>query len=430
MATNNELSDVELVIDSSGLSDICAKWNQAILKNDLSSINVINDYSDLTQNEVGVNYIPSLDNALKRTDKLTLSINKLITTALEEQRNADSSGKKRSDDTIVASGINSNGAGSTNRGSDSANVVTTTGTEANNKNLDIAVNADANIDSVKTNDNSEVEGKENIQINTNQDIDSQEIDSTSTIDGKEDFKIINNQNINIQEFDSTSTIDGKKDFKIIKNNEIEDFKLEEKETIELVSSLQSIFEEDASNFIFDDSYADEIKKVLLTLPNISKDLKDKILEMDEKELQVLLRDMCVSGKSVSDFSKIIVTIFETDLKNNYNKKLSECADSIADVYRTLAKQDNFQEELKNIYNGNIGNEIASEVIVFTRDFVDTLAVSSNVSSDDILRNPKYGDTLLVEIKDLSNTLSIINEAENLGKKTAAALYSNIIVKEG
>ena len=39
--------------------------------------------------------------------------------------------------------------------------------------------------------------------------------------------------------------------------------------------------------------------------------------MDENELKVALSDVFASGKTISDFSRVIISIFDEDLKNDF-----------------------------------------------------------------------------------------------------------------
>ena len=349
----NGLSDTELVVDSSGLSDVCSKWNSDILAADLGSLDISGAFSALTQNGIGTNYISSLENALKSSDRLAISITKLISSVAEEQTTADKSGTTRS---TSAGSVKTTGSGGGYRGSNSGAAVTTSNTEANNS-------------SANTNINTETENKV--------------------------------------------------------------VKLEQGDQITLVTALQSIIDGSIYEYLFDTNYSSKIKEALLSAPNLSDDLKQKISQMDQNELQVELKNIYISGESVSDFSKIIVTIFDNDLKNNFkNATVSDSAKNIADVYDFISKQSNYQEQLKEVYFGSSQiKEVDDNVIIFTRNFVDTLATASNVSYENILNDSKYKDSLLIEIKDLANTFSVIDAAKQEGNATYNTLYSNLIIKE-
>lgn len=354
---SNGLSDTELVVDSSGLSDVCSKWSSDIASADLGSIDVSGSFSALTQNGIGVGYIESLQNALKSSDRLALSISKLISSAAEDQTNADKSGTNKSNTSgsVRTTGGGTSGSRGT-RGSNSGTTVTTASTQANNSTADTNINTGA--------DNKKVE-------------------------------------------------------------------LEQKDQITLVTNLQSIIDGSIYDYLFDTNYASKIKETLLSSPKLSDDLKQKISQMDQNELQVQLKNIYVSGESVSDFSKIIVTIFDSDLKNSsYNSKISDSAKNIADVYTFIAKQSNYQEQLKEVYFGTSQiSKVDDNVVLFTRSFVDTLATASNVSYENILNDSKYQESLLIEIEDLSNTFAVIDAAKTEGSSTYDKLYSNLIIKE-
>lgn len=222
-----------------------------------------------------------------------------------------------------------------------------------------------------------------------------------------------------------------KDTEIKEDADTKTAELTNDDYVSIVKEFQNIFNGELYDYLFSTDSATKIKEKLLSSPNLSTDLKQKISEMDENEIQTNLKSIYVSGAMVSDFSKIIVTIFDNDLKNNFNSAtIFDSSKSIADVYSFLSKQTDFQEQLKEIYFGSTSIEkVDNNVIYLTRNFVDTVATASNVSYEDILSNSKYQDALLSEIKDLANTFSVIEGAKALGNETKSTLYSNIIIKE-
>ena len=69
MANSNELSDTTLKVNSNELSQVCSSWNSLVLSMDLGSLDLNGEFSALTENGVGVNYISSLKNALERSER-------------------------------------------------------------------------------------------------------------------------------------------------------------------------------------------------------------------------------------------------------------------------------------------------------------------------------------------------------------------------
>lgn len=206
--------------------------------------------------------------------------------------------------------------------------------------------------------------------------------------------------------------------------------LTDEEEIKMLEELQSILDNELFAMLFETDDASKLKEKLLNSPNISADLKEKISSMDQNEIQTKIKDMCIEGKTVSNFSKIIITIYDNDLKKNFeNATIFDSSDSIAEVYKFLAKAENPQESLSALYSGeSIIDKVDDNVVNFTRNFVDTLATAANVDYKDILTNEEYKATLAEEIKDLSNTYSLIDSLKSKDEKYANSLYQNIIIK--
>ena len=206
--------------------------------------------------------------------------------------------------------------------------------------------------------------------------------------------------------------------------------LTDEEEIKMLEELQSIFDNELFAMLFETDDASKLKEKLLNSPNISADLKEKISSMDQNEIQTKIKDMCIEGKTVSNFSKIIITIYDNDLKKNFeNATIFDSSDSIAEVYKFLAKAENPQESLSALYEGeSIIDKVDDNVVNFTRNFVDTLATAANVDYKDILSKEEYKSTLAEEIKDLSNTYSLIDSLKSKDEKYANSLYQNIIIK--
>ena len=357
---SDQLSDEDLVIDTSNLSKSCSEWNSSVLSADLGSLDISGSFRALTNNGVGVSYIDSLQNALKKSEKLAINITNLISSSVADQETADSSGQKKSYSQSYSTYYGS-GSSSSSSGGSYNNSVDTGSYESDNSGSDLTINTTTPPD----------EEQPNLEF---------------TDDDK----------------------------------------------VKIVEEFQSIFDGELFDYLFDTNFASKIKEKMLSTPNLSDDLKMKISSMDQNEIQTYLKNIYVSGSTISDFSKIIVTIFDNDLKTNFkNATIYDSAESIRSVYSFLSKQSNYQDLISEIYFGTSHIEKVDEsVIYFTRNFIDTLATASNDYYENVLNDSKYSKVLLEEIKDLSNTFAIIDGANRIDSKTASNLYSNIIIKEG
>lgn len=212
------------------------------------------------------------------------------------------------------------------------------------------------------------------------------------------------------------------------DNDTQESELDTSDENEIVAALESMFSEDEIDIESLDDLT-VLKEKLLASPNLSDDLKEKISAMDENELLIELTNILASGELVSDFSKTIITIFDNELKEDFeNATIYDSAESIAKVYDFLSKDNNFQEKVREIYLGVADYEYVDDnVVELTRSFVDFLAAAKNVSYEDILTDPSYQSDLLEGINELKDSFSIMTVINNLGDDEISLLYSNIIV---
>ena len=350
ISDKNQLSDKDLVIGTSQLSELSSKWSSGILNTGLSSLNIKGAFSALTGQGIGTSYITSLENAIKQAEEKTLNISKLIGSTAMEQVETDEKNAASSDD---------NGYGT------------------NNNNNNYSGNTSF------SNNTGSYSGNSNPQAN---------IDPGQETQKKE---------------------------------------LSEEEQIKVVSEFVSIFNGILADNLFDDNAASKIKEQLLASPNISKETKEIITAMEPKTIQVNLQNILLSGETTSGFSKLVITIFDQRLKHNNEKAtIFDVSDNISKTYSKLASKEDVQEDLHNIYNGIMAdNEADENVVNITRDFIDTLSVAHDVSYEDILSNAKYKEELSAGVKDLANTMAIINGAKGKDSTVTSKLYSNIIVKQ-
>ena len=227
-----------------------------------------------------------------------------------------------------------------------------------------------------------------------------------------------------------TTDNNEKDANIENDNETQKIELDTSEENELAASLLSINDGKLLDNINEEDGISKIKKEILASPNISDNLKEKILNMDENELKTIIFNILESGELISDFSKSLVTVFDNDLKNNYeNSTIYDSAESISQIYDFVSKERDFQDQIKELYLGTSNIEkVDDNVITLTRSFVDLLASANAVSYEDILYDTKYQSNLLEGIEDIKKTfylLSIVNNCNDDDK--TSKLSSNIII---
>ena len=217
-----------------------------------------------------------------------------------------------------------------------------------------------------------------------------------------------------------------------KEEDTEKKELTNEEVIKIVEEFQSINNGSLYDILFNKDFASKLKEQLLASPNLSEDTKKILMEMDPKTIQVNLQNILLSGETITGFSKIVVTIFDNKLgKRSQKVTLFDISKNISDVYSKLAEDVNYQETLYKIYTGDVSrDEIDDETILFTRDFVDSLAASSDATYQEVLTQSKHKESLEVGIKDIANTFAILRGAKESGDTAVSSkLYSSIIVKE-
>jgi hypothetical protein len=132
------------------------------------------------------------------------------------------------------------------------------------------------------------------------------------------------------------------------DNDTQESELDTSDENEIVAALESMFSEDEIDIESLDDLT-VLKEKLLASPNLSDDLKEKISAMDENELLTELTNILASGELVSDFSKTIITIFDNELKEDFeNATIYDYAATITKVYDFSSKDNNFQEKVRAI----------------------------------------------------------------------------------
>ena len=214
-----------------------------------------------------------------------------------------------------------------------------------------------------------------------------------------------------------------KDITIKSENETDKKELDTSEQEEVEVALGSILNENTSTNI---NVPEEsvIKTTILESQYISEDLKEIIAEMDENEIKTELSNI-LKGSLASDFSKTIIKIFDNDLKEHFkNATVYDSADSISKIYDFISRDNNFQQELKELYLGVSEIEAVDlNSIMLTRSFVDSLAATNNVSYEDILNDSKYQPILLEGIENLKESFYLLSLSKEMENKITTKTYT-------
>lgn len=192
-------------------------------------------------------------------------------------------------------------------------------------------------------------------------------------------------------------------------------KLDENEKLDLMTSLYSILAEDTQKYLYEDKYKTLLKQQILASPNINADLKKIISQMDENEVQVMMRKILVDNAEVSDFSQMVISIYDNEFKQEFKGATpADSFDSIARVYSYLAKEKDIQSYISKIYFGEYSS-VDDYTIVFTRTLIDTLSEKAGISYEELLSDSRYSSALKEASADIAKsftTLSINNKVSS------------------
>lgn len=193
-------------------------------------------------------------------------------------------------------------------------------------------------------------------------------------------------------------------------------KLDRNSFIGLMAALSNI----TSNFVqylTNTDYATELKKSLLASPNLTDDLKKKILEMNGEEIQVTLMSILKEQK-ISLFSKDIITIYLNNKDNLYNQnKFFDDVSTFKKVIDDLIKEDNLSEEMLKIYDGD--SSIEDEKRDFVKTIVDKLSNDNSMSYEELLSS-ENNDDIRTNLGYLSKDLSyyeVVNKLDTATRNT-------------
>lgn len=367
-----ELSEETLVVKSDGINDVCSNWSSSISSLNLGSINVAGTFAPLTENGIATGLIPSLAEAIKKLESSSQEISGTITSLVEEQQDIDTRGES---DASNRTAFNTTGGGGT-RGSNST--VETSYDETENNEL------------------------------------------------VEDFKN-ENENVEMDDEEAISAAASLEKLRTEFDNEIT--KLDDDSQIGFINDLINISGHSLSELLYDEKYSQYLKEKVLNSVYLTDDLKSIIAQMDENEVQVCIKNMLTNGDAITDFSKIVLTVFESSLNSNTSDYLSsQKADELFSSLSNIS-EDKVQEGLSNLYMGNVDDSVSNEVIYFTRNYIDVLATAENTTSEDILSNSKYKEILDVCTKDLKKTFSYLKASNGLGQEVSKDLCSKLMIEE-
>ena len=248
-----------------------------------------------------------------------------------------------------------------------------------------------------------------------------------------------NSNNNSNNAAMNSEVDNKtKNIEINKNFVDKVNSLEDEKYIQLMTALGAISNGNLLQYLVDENYATELKKIVLASQNIDQELRQMILEMDENELQVTLQSIFTDNNLISDASKNIIYTYTENLANKSNvdmikvTKTAQFYNNVDDILSTvneLKNKEDLQKNVSDVYDGDVSKDVSSESIEFVRTAVEEIAKNNNISAEEILSDSSKADILKNELSTLTKDLSFFRTVNTMGSEARELIFNSIVKKE-
>ena len=199
--------------------------------------------------------------------------------------------------------------------------------------------------------------------------------------------------------------------------------LEDYEHLTLLNTLREFSNDNLDELLYSDDFdfISRFQKELQNINDIPEKLKKALLKLEPQQAQVVLREFITNGSNISDFSKYVYENFDGDKSVANIKNVSS---NFLKIYSKLSF-DNIQSDLKEIYNGNVSEDVSDETISITRKLIDHLSEEKGVSYETILTDRSYVRDLQKQTSDLIKTFSYIDTTCCMGDNAIGNLISRL-----
>ncbi len=214
--------------------------------------------------------------------------------------------------------------------------------------------------------------------------------------------------------------------------------LDEEKYIKFMTVLGAASNGNLLQYLVEEQSASELKALLLSSPNIDKDLKKIILEMDENELQVTLQTMFTEKTAITDLSRTIIYKYTENLANDSNVDMIKATttnqfydnvDELYDDVNSLKEKTDLQENASAIYNGDANDGVSENSAKFLKTAIDEIAASNKMTADELLNNSSNSDKLKNGLASLSKDLSFFRTINTMGEEASEVIYNNLVKGE-
>lgn len=189
----------------------------------------------------------------------------------------------------------------------------------------------------------------------------------------------------------------------------------------------------------------DLKKALLKCP-LSKDLLNKIEDMEPRALQEFLKDIYSGNRTnlirLGNTSLQVIQnhLMELGEGKSLNDLLSNPNNSDAFIgLRSLENVDNYLESLKdlpinevksnllNVYNGNVNdNSLTPNSVYAIRHLGEVMALENNVSVETLLTDSTYDTYVQNKINEVEKSFSYMGTLANTTSKNSQEVLSKLI----
>lgn len=202
--------------------------------------------------------------------------------------------------------------------------------------------------------------------------------------------------------------------------------LTEYEQVLLIHLARTSSDDNLHDLIYGEGEESVIKfqEELQKMDSLPIEVKDIFSKMKPQEVKVMLKNLLLSGKYITDFSKLVFTSYTGDKSVEGIKELSS---NFLKTFNNV-DDDNIGKDLNNIYTANVDSSVNDKTIELTRNFVNTVAQLSNVTPEDLLSDSKHTNTLQACSLDLIKTFAYVDAACSMDSSSAQSLLSNMEIK--
>ena len=169
----------------------------------------------------------------------------------------------------------------------------------------------------------------------------------------------------------------------------------------------------------DPNFAKSLRRLILFSPNISDDIKEVVLQMDEADARVLQTSLKeLVGDNLLDITMDATTldvmpVFLENMASKNGKTLEKVTaddslyNSLAEAKKLLENNKN-QEGLVKIFDGSV-NSTDSTAIEYIRDVIKNMADEKNVTPETLLSDPSMSSFISGEVNGVIESLSKIGK---------------------